>query len=294
MMKTKRMSGMFKLLPLASVLLLSSCSSAVVLNSKGQVGAQESTLIAIAAGLMLLVVLPVIVMTFVFAWKYRASNKKAKYQPDWSHSNKIEAVMWLVPTVIIIALGTLSWITTHSLDPFKPLDTPGKPVKIEVVSMDWKWLFIYPDQGVASVNEVAFPAHRQVEFYLTSDTVMTSFFIPQLGSQIYTMAGMQTQLHLIADHPGVYDGIAANYSGAGFSGMTFKAHAVSESQFKDWIATAKNSSRTLDFNSYQQLAKPSENNPVEYFSSVSPHLFQQVLNKYMNDHTPSMASGSME
>ncbi len=279
-MKRMRIPRWLSLLALGPVLLLSGCSSAVLLNPKGQVGGDERTLIAVAAGLMLLVIIPVIVMTFVFAWKYRASNKKARYEPDWSYSGKIEAAMWLIPTVIIIALATISWITTHSLDPFKPLKTPGDPVKIEVVSMDWKWLFIYPDQGVASVNEVTFPANTQVEFYLTSDTVMTSFFIPQLGSQIYTMAGMQTQLHLIADHEGVYDGIAANYSGAGFSGMTFKAHAVSNARFNDWIAKAKQSSNKLDFASYRQLAKPSENNPVEYYSTVSPNLFDQILNEY--------------
>jgi len=290
-MKEKRPAGLFRLLPFASVLLLAGCSSAVVLNPKGQVGADEKSLIIVAAILMLIVVIPVIIMTLVFARKYRESNKKARYEPNWAHSKKIEAVMWLVPTVIIIALGTISWITTHSLDPFKPLAVSGQPIRVQVVSMDWKWLFIYPDQGVASVNELAFPADTPVDFYLTSDTVMCSFFIPQLGSQIYTMAGMQTQLHLIANEAGTYDGLAANYTGDGFSGMTFKAHAVSKSQFEEWIAKAKQSPDKLDFASYSQLAKPSENNPIEYYSTVGPHLFDQVLQKYMDK---KMISGSME
>lgn len=289
----KRLRGWLKPAGLVPVLFLAGCSSAVVLHPKGSVGSDERTLIIFSAAIMLLVIIPVIVMTFVFAYKYRANNPKANYDPNWHSSKKIETVVWGVPVLIILVLATTSWITTHSLDPFKPLKMKGDPVKIEVVSLDWKWLFIYPDQGVASVNQVAFPANEQVQFYLTSDTVMTSFFIPQLGSQIYTMAGMQTQLHLDATEPGTYDGIAANFSGDGFSGMTFKAIATpDQSSFNDWIAKAKQSTSTLDFAAFRQLAKPSENNPVAYYSGVSKDLFNQILNEYNAPSAPQVSAAA--
>jgi len=275
-----------KLILLLPLLFLAGCSHAVLFHPKGEVAGHESTLIAIAAGVMLLVVIPAIAMAIIFAVKYRATNGKARYEPRWASSKKIEAVVWGVPTLIILVLATLSWITTHSLDPSEPLSTARDSITIQVVSMDWKWLFIYPDQNVASVNEVAFPANTEVNFQLTSDTVMTSFFIPQLGSQIYTMAGMRTELHLNAEEPGTYDGMAANFSGPGFSRMTFKAVATSRSGFEKWIKDARSSGNTLDPASYQELAKPSEGNPVRYFASVRPNLFSMILNKYTARQTP--------
>lgn len=216
-----------KWLSLAPALLLGGCDM-TLFNPKGQVGMDERTLIITATLLMLIVVIPVIVMTLAFAWKYRASNTQAEYKPDWHHSNRIEAVVWLVPCVIIAILGWITWESTHKLDPYRPLDSEVKPVTIQAVSLDWKWLFIYPEQGIATVNEIAFPKDTPVNFQITSDSVMNSFFIPQLGSQIYSMAGMMTKLHLIANEEGVFDGISANYSGGGFSGMRFKAIATSE------------------------------------------------------------------
>ena len=273
---------------IAGTVLLSGCDAAL-LNPKGQVGLEQRSLILTALGLMLIVVIPAIVMAIGFAWKYRATNKDAKYSPNWSHSNKVEAVVWTIPILIIIFLAVLTWKTTHSLEPSRPLDSDVKPVTIEVVALDWKWFFIYPEQGIATVNEIAFPANTPVEFKITSNSVMNSFFIPRLGSQIYAMAGMQTKLHLIADEAGTYNGISANYSGRGFSGMKFKAIATPDTEtFNQWVAKAKQSPNAInDMATYEKLAEPSEYNKVEYFSSVKPDLFKDVINKFMG-HGKSM------
>lgn len=258
-----------------------------VLSPKGDVGMQEKSLILIALGLMLVVVIPVIVMTLVFAWRYRASNTKATYAPKWSHSTAIEAVVWAIPCVIIAILGTITWRTSHTLDPYKPLESKVKPITIQVVSLDWKWLFIYPDYGIASVNEIAFPTDVPVHFEITSDSVMNAFFIPQLGSQIYAMAGMDTQLNLIANEPGTYAGLSTNYSGAGFSDMHFNAIATSQQGFSDWINKAKASSVNLDVQAYHTLAQPSEKQPVAYYAAVKPGLFNNIIQQYMGDMSMS-------
>jgi len=226
-MSKKRYPRLFGILPFLGMLLLSGCNW-TLLDPKGQVGIEQKNLILIATGLMLLVVIPVIIMTVAFAWKYRASNKAATYTPDWSHSTKIEAAVWIIPILIIIALGYVTYKSTHKLDPYRPLDSDVKPIQIDVVALDWKWLFIYPEQGIATVNKINFPANTPVNFRVTSDAVMNSFFIPGLGGQIYAMAGMTTKLHLIANENGEFDGISANYSGAGFTGMKFKATATSQ------------------------------------------------------------------
>lgn len=269
---------------IAGTVLLSGCDAAL-LDPKGQIGLEQRSLILTAFGLMLIVVIPAILMAIAFAWKYRASNKDAKYTPNWSHSNKVEAVVWIVPILIIVFLAVLTWKTSHSLDPYKPLanQKDQKPVTIEVVSMDWKWFFIYPEQGIATVNEIAFPANTPVEFKITSNSVMNSFFIPRLGSQIYAMAGMQTKLHLIANEAGTYNGISSSYSGPGFSGMKFKAIATPDrASFDQWVDKVKQSPEAInDMAAYEKIAAPSENNKVEYFSSVKPELFRAVVNKFM-------------
>ena len=251
-----------------------------LLDPVGQVGIEERNLIITATLLMLLVVVPVIAMTFIFAWKYRASNKDATYAPKWSHSTKIEVVIWTVPILIILALGVLTYKSTHALDPYRPLESDVKPLTIEVVAMDWKWLFIYPEQGIATVNKIVFPANTPINFRITSDTVMNSFFIPGLGGQIYAMAGMQTKLHLIANHNAEMDGISANYSGAGFTGMKFKAIATSQADFDAWVNEVKASPKQLDQAEYAALSKPSQNNPVALYSSYAPNLFQTIIDKY--------------
>jgi cytochrome o ubiquinol oxidase subunit 2 len=222
-------------------------------------------------------------MTLYFAWRYRASNTKATYAPKWSHSTAIEVVVWTVPCIIIAILAMITWRTTHELDPYKPLTSQVKPITIQAVSMDWKWVFIYPDYGVASVNELAFPANVPVNFQITSDSVMNAFFIPQLGSQIYAMAGMETKLHLIANEPGNYAGLSSNYSGAGFSDMHFTAMATSEQGFKDWINKAKASQLSLDGQTYHALTQPSEKMPVTYYANVKPGLFNSIIAQYMGD-----------
>ena len=278
-MSKKRYPRFFGFLALFSMLLLSGCGM-TLLEPKGQVGMAEKDLIITATLLMLVVVVPVILMTIAFAWKYRASNTKATYLPDWSHSTKIEIAVWGVPLILLIFLGIITYKSTHALDPYRPLESTVKPVTIQVVSLDWKWLFIYPDQGIATVNKIVFPANTPVNFQITSDSVMNSFFIPGLGGQIYAMAGMLTKLHLIANENGEFDGISANYSGEGFTGMKFKAVATSQADFDAWIAEVKNSPKRLETAEYTALAKPSERNPVELYSSYSPNLFQTIIDKY--------------
>ena len=268
-------------LTFAMAALLSGCHLSV-LDPKGQVAADEKSLIITATLLMLVVVIPVILLTLYFAWKYRESNTEATYTPDWSYSHRIEAVVWAVPIVIILVLGTITWKSTHELDPYKPLESSVKPITIQVVSLDWKWLFIYPDQHIATINEIQFPANTPVNFRITSDTVMNVFFIPQLGSQIYAMAGMQTQVNLIADTPGTYDGLSTNFSGAGFPDMKFTATASSQADFDAWVAKVKASPNKLGLDNYNDLAKPSQKDPVKYFSNVEPVLYAAVLDKYMD------------
>lgn len=279
----------------AASFLLSGCDMAL-LNPKGEIGLEQRTLILTAIGLMLLVVIPAIVMAILFAWRYKESNQRGKYDPNFIHSGKVEAVVWGIPIIIIAILGTITWKTTHSLDPYRPIHTDQKPLTIEVVALDWKWLFIYPEQGIATVNEIAFPSHRPVEFKVTSNTVMNSFFIPRLGSQIYAMAGMQTKLHLIANEPGTYQGISANYSGQGFSGMKFAAITTADEQgFENWVAKVKQSPQTLDsVAAFERLATPSENVKPQYYASVKPGLFNDIIGKFMHSgmhahHQPQKA-----
>ena len=201
--------------------------------------------------------------------------------PKWSYSAKIDLFMWAVPIAIVTVLAILAWTRTHSLDPYKPIPSADKPINIEAVSLDWKWLFIYPDQNIATVNQITFPVNVPVSFKLTSDTVMTSFFIPQLGSQIYAMAGMQTRLHLLADKPGTYAGHNQQFSGRGYSDMHFKANAVSPEEFQAWVQKIRQSPEKLDLDRYEKLAKPSVGyHPVTYFSSVKPDLFVDILRKF--------------
>ncbi len=266
----------------AATLLLNGCDTALM-DPKGAIGVEQRSLILTATLLMLIVVIPVLIMTVAFAWKYRASNKEAKYSPNWAHSNKIEAVVWTIPCIIILVLGVITYKTTHELDPRNAIQSEAKPITIEAIALDWKWLFIYPEFGIASVNQIAFPANTPIEFKVTSNTVMNSFFIPQLGSQIYAMAGMQNKVHLIANEEGTYKGMSANYSGAGFSGMKFTAEATTQQGFEEWVAKAKQSPNALSgMPEFEQLAKPSENNAVEYFSAVKPDLYQDIINKFMS------------
>ncbi|MFL9910576.1 ubiquinol oxidase subunit II [Paraburkholderia sp. RL17-337-BIB-A] len=281
-MKGKTLRGSISFLSAGLVLLLSGCSNLDILNPKGSVGLAERDLIATSTWAMLIVVVPVIFLTLLFAWRYRASNKSAEYRPKWVHSTGIEIAIWTIPTLIILFLAVLTWKTTHELDPYKPLESQVKPINVEVVALDWKWLFIYPDLGIASVNQLAIPVGTPVNFVITSDTVMNSFFIPQLGGQIYAMAGMQTRLHLIADEAGNYAGTSANFSGKGFSDMKFRTLATSPEEFNAWVAKVRASSDTLSMDRYHAVSAPSEKDPVRYFSSVDPRLFHNIIARYNN------------
>ncbi|AKK66958.1 ubiquinol oxidase subunit II [Xanthomonas translucens] len=270
-------------LSLLPVLLLAGCDAAI-LNPKGQIGHDEKTLLITSVVLMLLVVIPVIVMTLAFAWRYRASNTTARYEPNWSHSTAIEVVVWSIPCMIILVLAVLTWRSSHALDPYKPLDSKVKPITIEAVALDWKWMFIYPEQGIATVNEIAFPVDTPLNFRITSDTVMNSFFIPHLGTQIYAMAGMETKLHLIANEPGDYFGLSANYSGHGFSKMGFTAHATDRAGFDAWVAKVKAAPKALDQAEFQILAANRNDKapyPVTYYASVQDGMFKSLIHKYM-------------
>jgi len=280
-MKIKRYFVFIGLLSLCVAALLGGCSRMLLFDPKGPIGDAERFVIIAAFVLMLIVVIPVFVMVFWFSLKYRASNSKAVYMPKWSYSGKIDLAMWLVPLAIITVLGFLAWGETHHLDPYKPIEPGVKPISIEVVSLDWKWLFIYPDQDIAVVNQLAFPAKVPLSFRITSDTVLTSFFIPQLGSQIYAMAGRQTRLYLMADESGIYAGHNQQFSGRGYADMHFEAIATSREQFEAWVQKARQSPDKLDPDRYEKLEKPSVSYPVTYFSSVTPGLFDHIIHKYL-------------
>jgi len=256
-----------------------------VLNPQGMIGEKQRDLLFVATILMLIVVIPVFALTFGIAWKYRA-EKKSTYHPDWSHSFLAEAVWWGVPCLIIIVLGAYTWKGCHELDPFKPIESDRKPLTIQVVALQWKWLFIYPEQNIATVNFIQFPEQVPVNFEITSDAPMNSFWIPQLGGQVYAMPGMRSKLHLVANVPGDFRGASANISGAGFSGMTFIAKATSQEEFDQWVESVKESPSQLSKDEYIQLHKPSQYNPVAYYSSGETNLFNWIMMKYMSPTTP--------
>jgi len=252
-----------------------------ILDPKGPIAAQERTLILEATGLMLLVVIPVFILTYAIVSKYREENTKATYEPNWDHHSGLEFIWWALPCLIIAAVSALSWKSSHDLDPFKPLNSSVKPMTIQVVALPWKWLFIYPEQGIATVNQVEFPAGTPVTFEITSDAPMNSFWIPQLGGQIYAMPGMSTQLHLQADQPGTYLGASANISGAGFAGMRFTATSTSQADFATWVGSMKQSGPSLSISAYDSLSTPSQNVAPSAYSSTVPGLYEEVVMKYM-------------
>lgn len=262
-------------------LLLSGCSKLIVLNPKGPIGQEEATLIYMSTAAMLIVIVPVFVMTYLFVKRYRSTNDNSEYDPGFVHSTKVEIVIWLVPFLIVAFLSYLVWVKTYELDPYKPIESANAPLNIEVISLDWNWLFIYPDHNIAMINELVIPEDVPLSFRLTSATVMTSFFIPQLGSQMYAMAGMQTQLNLMADHPGTYVGRNIEFSGEGYATMNFKVIAKSIDDFDSWIAEAQKSQTPLDMATYNKVSEPGTDYPVTIFSPVEPDLFNQVMAVFM-------------
>jgi cytochrome o ubiquinol oxidase subunit II len=259
----------------------------VVMAPSGDIAMQQRDLILVSTGLMLLIIVPVLFLTLWFAWRYRHANVTAKYDPEWHHSMRLEVIIWAAPLAIIIALGAVTWISTHKLDPYRPLDRldaeraiPAgvKPINVEVVALDWKWLFFYPDQGIATVNEMAAPVDVPINFKITASSVMNSFYIPALAGQVYAMPGMQTKLHAVINKPGDYEGISANFSGPGFSHMRFKFRGVDQAGFDQWVATVKEKGTALNTDTYLKLEKPSQKEPVRYYASADKDLFQRILN----------------
>ncbi|WP_352731967.1 ubiquinol oxidase subunit II [Mesorhizobium sp. M0460] len=261
-------------------IVLTACQPAV-LDPKGVVGIADKTILIDSLAIMLAIVVPTIAATFAFAWWYRASNTKATYLPDWEYSGRIEFIVWAIPILVIMLLGGVAWIGSHDLDPAKPLASNTPPLEVQAVSLDWKWLFIYPNQRVASVNQLVVPAGTPIHFSLTSASVMNAFFVPQLGSMIYTMNGMTTQLNLRADAPGTFRGLSSHYSGDGFSDMHFDVRAVPAEQFSAWIDATRSTGPSLDAESYAALARQSVNATPFTFGEADPDLFEQIVTQQL-------------
>ena len=265
-------------LSLAVLPLLSGCQIGV-LNPQGPVGAAQRLILLNSVAIMLCIVVPVIVMTLGFAWWFRASNTKATYLPYWAYSGRLEFVVWSIPALVVLFLGGITWIGSHDLDPYKPLDVGKEPLEVQVVSLDWKWLFIYPTLNFATVNELVIPAGQPVHFSLTSATVMNAFFVPQLGSMIYTMNGMQTELHLMSDNPGSYHGLSSHYSGDGFSDMDFPVQAMARNDFDAFIGKARGAGQPLDMAAYGELVKESKDVSPYTYKSVQSGLFDAIIRR---------------
>jgi cytochrome o ubiquinol oxidase subunit 2 len=282
---------------LLAPLLLGGCNLDV-LYPAGDVAQQQAHILTVSTGLMLLIVVPVMVTTALFAWRYRQSNKDAPYSPHWHHSTMLELLIWSAPLLIIIAVGAITWISTHTLDPYRrlgriaentPLAANARPLDIQVVALDWKWLFIYPEQGIATVNEVALPVNREVRFSLTASSVMNSFYAPALAGQIYAMPGMETKLHGVLNRTGSFEGFSANYSGAGFSGMRFHLVGVDDAGFAAWVAKRKTGGKPLDAKAYLALTRPTENVRPGFWSTVEPDLFRRAAERCVAPGEPCMS-----
>lgn len=252
-----------------------------VFQSKGMIAHKERDLIVIGTLLMLIVVVPVFILTWYSCWKYRAGNEKAIYRPNWDNHWLAETIWWGLPFLIIAVLSVITWKACHDLDPFKPIESDKPSVKVQVVALDWKWLFLYPEEGIASVNFLQFPEQVPIDFDVTSDAPMNSFWIPQLGGQIYAMAGMRSKLYLIADEVGSYRGSSANLSGEGFAGMTFTAKASTQAEFDEWVQSVRATAKPLTLEEYERLAQPSQKEPVAFYTLEKEDLFDWILMQYM-------------
>jgi cytochrome o ubiquinol oxidase subunit II len=264
------------ILLLGVALPLGGCSQGV-LDPHGPIASAERQILFNSLGIMLAIVIPTIIATLAVAWWFRASNRRATYLPDFEYSGRLELLVWSIPAMTVLLVGGVAWVGAHDLDPRRPISSTAKPLTVQVVSLDWKWLFIYPEQGIASVNHLTVPAGTPISFELTSSGVMNSFFVPQLGSQIYTMSGMTTRLQLQADHPGTYPGLSANFSGEGFADMRFKVDAMPAGQFAQWVSAVRNDGLALDAASYADLAKPSQAVAPFTYRSVASGLFNAIL-----------------
>jgi cytochrome o ubiquinol oxidase subunit 2 len=264
-----------------SIFLYPYAMNSAVLDPKGVIGLKEEDLMYIASLLMLIVVIPVLIMTLAFCVRYRASNKSAEYDPEWNHDTLAEAIWWGFPCLIILILSIVTWTSSHELDPYKPFTSSMKPVRIQVVALQWRWLFIYPDHEIASMNFFQIPENRPINFEITADAPMNSFWIPQLGGQIYAMPGMSTQLHLMADQSGDFRGSSANLSGTGFAGMHFIARASVPEEFEKWVQGVKQLGSPLGLEEYNQLISPSEDHSIQSFVLKDKGLYDEIVMKYM-------------
>jgi cytochrome o ubiquinol oxidase subunit II len=264
----------------SAAMLMASCNEGV-LDPHGPVGKAERIILYDSTAIMLAVVIPVIVLTLVFAWWFRARNSRARYRPDWEYSGRIEMIIWSIPALVILFLGGIAWTGSHDLDPPAPLEESKAALDIEVISLDWRWLFIYPREGIASLNRLAVPAGVPLRFRLTSTTVMNSFFVPQLGSQIYSMPNMVTRLNLEADQPGTFEGLSAQFSGDGFSDMRFDLVAMEPKAFEDWVSTTKTQGGVLDASTFAELAKPAKAEGAQTYAQVSGGLFDTISSGHM-------------
>lgn len=272
----------YRLFSLVFLLFLSSCDNLILLNPKGDIAQQQSDLLIISVLLMLIIVVPTIILSIYFSWKYH-HKRKSEYDPEFHDSTKIEIVCWGVPTLIIIVLATITWISSHSLDPYREIkSSQNKAIEVQAIALDWKWLFIYPEQKIATVNWLQIPIDTPINFKITADAPMNSLWIPALAGQIYAMPGMQTKLHIISDTIGDYLGRSSNYSGAGFSGMKFNTRVSSLRDFDSWVIEVKNSQEHLNWDRYSALVEKTKDHPVEYFKSVEPHLYHKIMDKFMN------------
>jgi cytochrome o ubiquinol oxidase subunit 2 len=269
-------------------MLLGGCTEGV-LDPKGPIALAERQILFNALGIMLAIVIPVIVAILGFAFWFRASNERAHYRPDFTYSGRLELLVWSIPAMTVLLVGGVAWIGAHDLDPGKPISSAVKPVNVQVVSLDWKWLFIYPEQGIASVNKLVVPIGTPISFELTSSSVMNSFFVPQLGSQIYTMSGMATRLHLQADHLGTYAGISAMFSGDGFPDMHFTVDAVTDDGFAQWVRQTGLTGSVLDKPAYADLVKPSKAVAPFTYRSVVPDLFSSIVSAGMGTQESSVS-----
>jgi cytochrome o ubiquinol oxidase subunit 2 len=265
---------------------LGGCSEGV-LNPKGPVAAAELQILLNSLGIMLAIVIPTILATLGVAWWFRASNKRARYLPNFDYSDRLEMLVWSIPAMTVLLVGGVAWVGSHELDPPKPLAASARSIRIQVVSLDWKWLFIYPDHRIATVNQLTIPIGTPVSFELTSSGVMNSFFVPQLGGQIYTMAGMMTRLYLQADHLGTYPGLSAQFSGDGFADMRFNVEAVPAENFALWVDTTRTTGPVLDAHAYADLAKPSSAVAPFTYRAVAPNLFNSILISAMQPEASS-------
>jgi cytochrome o ubiquinol oxidase subunit II len=267
-------------LVLITSIALAGCSEGV-LDPQGPVASAERQILFNSLGIMLAIIIPTILATLSVAYWFRTSNPRARYLPDFNYSGRLEVLVWSIPIMTVLLVGGVAWVGSHDLDPRKPISSTAKPISVQVVSLDWKWLFIYPEQGIASVNQLTIPVGTPVSFELTSSGVMNSFFVPQLGSQIYTMAGMATRVQLQADHPGKYPGLSAQFSGDGFADMRFTVDAVPAENFARWVEAARGAGPVLDAQAYEELVKPSQAVAPFTYRAVAPRLFTSVLNSGM-------------